>query len=296
MLRNRIYFDKDGAYYDHDGNPLTEYEREMPNMKYSAAAKKVQSNAASGDIKDVETEWKMQKFLTTKNIGQDEFNSMDDDWGSADNRSNLYKWGTIGAGLGIGTIGAFQYEQSTKPRMMFNVETGLYETVTPQQIQTFPGRYVDKEPQLKYGGTLPKKQLGGLAKYVEYLPGITRFTPGNALRATMYRGINPASYNIKEKAIGFPKEIFNTTFNNETRPFRVGMSLKYGTQDFLNTFLATKRITPQEYAKMPDSERMMLHNEDTRKILQDIGRRRLDAWAVGLKQPQEYNTLEQVRR
>ena len=293
-LRNRIYFDEDGQYFDHDGNPLTEYEREMPNMKYSAAAKKVQSNAASGDIKDVETEWKMQKFLTTKNISQDEFNSMEDDWGSADNRAKLYQYGTLLGGLGLGAYGSYQYEQSTKPRLMFNTETGQYDLVTPAQIKTFPGRYIDTRPEQQYGGTLPKKQLGGLTKYAEFLPGITSFTPGNALRAAVYRGVNPASYNIKEKATGFPKEIFNTTFNNETRPFRVGMSLKYGTPDFMNTFFATKRITPQEYAKMPDSERMMLHDADTREILQDIGRRRLDAWAVGLKQPQEYGTLEQV--
>jgi hypothetical protein len=293
-LRNRIYFDKDGQYFDHDGNPLTEYEREMPNMKYSAAAKKVQSNAASGDIKDVEPEWKMQKFLTTKNISQDEFNSMDDDWGSADNRAKLYQYGTLIGGLGLGAYGSYQYEQSTKPRLMFNTETGQYDMVTPAQIKTFPGRYVDTRPEQQYGGTLPKKQLGGLTKYAEFLPGITSFTPGNALRAAVYRGINPASYNLKEKAVAFPKEIYGSTFNNETRPFRVGMSLKYGTPEFMNSFLATKRITPQEYAKMPDSERMMLHDADTREILQDIGRRRLDAWAVGLKQPQEYNTLEQV--
>jgi hypothetical protein len=236
----------------------------------------------------------MQKFLTTKNISQDEFNSTEDDWGSADNRAKLYQYGTLLGGVGLGAYESYQHEQSTKPRLMFNTETSQYDLVTPAQIKTFPGRYVDTRPEQQYGGTLPKKQLGGLTKYAEFLPGITRFTPGNALRAAVYRGVNPASYNIKEKATGFPKEIFNTTFNNETRPFRVGMSLKYGTPEFLNTFLATKRITPQEYAKMPDSEKMMLHNEDTREILQDIGRRRLDAWAVGLKQPQEYNTLDQV--
>jgi len=174
-----------------------------------------------------------------------------------------------------------------------DVSPGFMELeLTPEEIEQYAkGGYVIEDISIP---SLTKAQGGGLVKYSELIPALRSLTPGNALRATLYRGINPASYDVMEKAKGFPKEIFNTTFNNETRPFRVGMSLKYGTPEFLNRFLATKRITPQEYAKMPDSERMMLHDEGTREMLQDIGRRRLDAWAVGLKQPQEYNTLDQV--
>jgi hypothetical protein len=296
QLRNRIYYDKDGQYFDHDGNSLMEYEREVPDMSMGSGLKKMQQNASKGNIEMLpEYNVSKRKFLTTQNISQDQFNAVEDDWDAAINRNRFYQLGTLGTGLGLGAYGAFQYEQSTKPRFVLNTESGQYELVTPAQIKAFPGRYiVDPRTKQKYGGALPKKQGGGLVKYSELIPALRSLTPGNALRATLYRGINPASYNVMEKAKGFPSELYGSAFNNETRPFRVGMSLKYGADEYLDTFLKTKRLTRQEFDKMPDTEKMMLFNEDTRNILQDIGRRRLDAWAVGLKQPQEYGTLEQI--
>jgi hypothetical protein len=131
-------------------------------------------------------------------------------------------------------------------------------------------------------------------KFTELISSLKSLSPGNTLRSTLYRGVNPGSYNIMDKVKSFPSEFYGSSFNNETRPFRVGLSLKYGADEYLDTFLKTKRLSRQEFDKMPDTEKMMLFNEDARNILEDIGRRRLDAWAVGLKQPQEYGTLEQV--
>jgi hypothetical protein len=178
-----------------------------------------------------------------------------------------------------------------------DVSPGFIEAeLSPEEIEEYKkGGYIIEDVSVP---SLTKAQGGGgvgpLIKFTELIPSLKSLSPGNALRSTLYRGVNPASYNIMEKVKSFPSELYGSSFNNETRPFRVGLSLKYGADEYLDTFLKTKRLSRQEFDKMPDTEKMMLFNESTRDILQDIGQRRLDAWAVGLNQPQEYGTLEQV--
>lgn len=135
-----------------------------------------------------------------------------------------------------------------------------------------------------------KYQGGGLIPAAKTL---AKFTPGNALRSTLYKGVNPASYNVKEKLTGFPAELFNTAVNNESRPFRVGLSLAYAPER-LEKYLSTKKVSPAEFAKMPDADKKSLFDALAVANMEDVGRRRLDAWAVGLGQPQEYSTLEQI--
>jgi hypothetical protein len=135
-----------------------------------------------------------------------------------------------------------------------------------------------------------KFQGGGLIPAAKTL---AKFTPGNALRSTLYKGVNPASYNVKEKLTGFPAELYNTAVNNQSRPFRVGLSLAYAPER-LENYLSTKKISPQEFAKMPDADKKSLFDTLAVANMEDVGRRRLDAWAVGLGQPQEYSTLEQI--
>jgi hypothetical protein len=132
------------------------------------------------------------------------------------------------------------------------------------------------------GGSLPKAANGLILK------------PGQLLRSSIYKGINPASYAIAEKVMGIPNELLQTATNNATRPYRVGLSLKYGHQPFLETHLKTQKVPLADFKKMSDREQMQLFSPSTLSQLEDVGKRRLDAWAVGLGLPQEYGTLEQI--
>jgi hypothetical protein len=133
--------------------------------------------------------------------------------------------------------------------------------------------------------------LGGVAKVA------SKLTPGNALRASLYKGVNPANYNILEKFTGIPSELYNNNLNNSTRPFRTGMSLKFGAPEHLSQLINNLDVSKAQWDKFSEADKMMaIKDLDPELItkLEDIGRRRLDAWAVGLHQPQEYNTLEQI--
>ena len=136
-----------------------------------------------------------------------------------------------------------------------------------------------------------KYNLGGIAKVA------SKLTPGNALRASLYKGVNPANYNIIEKFTGMPSELYNNTFSNDNRAFRTGMSLKFGAPEYLSKLLNNLDVSKAQWDKFSEADKMMAikyYDPEIMKKLEDIGRRRLDAWAVGLNQPQEYNTLEQI--
>jgi hypothetical protein len=136
-----------------------------------------------------------------------------------------------------------------------------------------------------------KYNLGGVAKVA------SKLTPGNALRASLYKGVNPANYNIIEKFTGMPSELYNNTFSNDNRAFRTGMSLKFGAPEYLSKLLNNLDVSKTQWDKFSEADKMMAIKDYDPEImmkLEDIGKRRLDAWAVGLKQPQEYNTLEQI--
>jgi hypothetical protein len=137
--------------------------------------------------------------------------------------------------------------------------------------------------QYAQGGFLPKASMGLIVPKA-----------GELVRMGIYKGINPAGYAILPKVKGLPSELYNSTFNNETRPFRTGMSLKFGHQPHLETFLKTKRIPLEEFKRMSDKDKMQIFDQSTLAKINDIGQRRLDSWAVGLGLPQEYGTLEQV--
>ena len=136
-----------------------------------------------------------------------------------------------------------------------------------------------------------KYNLGGIAKVA------SKLTPGNALRASLYKGVNPANYNIIEKFTGMPSELYNNTFSNDNRAFRTGMSLKFGAPEYLSKLLNNLDVSKTQWDKFSEADKMMAikdYDPEIMKKLEDIGKRRLDAWAVGLNQPQEYNTLEQI--
>jgi hypothetical protein len=136
-----------------------------------------------------------------------------------------------------------------------------------------------------------KYNLGGIAKVA------SKLTPGNALRASLYKGVNPANYHIIEKFTGMPSELYNNTFSNDNRAFRTGMSLKFGAPEYLSKLLNNLDVSKTQWDKFSEADKMMAIKDYDPEImmkLEDIGKRRLDAWAVGLNQPQEYNTLEQT--
>jgi hypothetical protein len=136
-----------------------------------------------------------------------------------------------------------------------------------------------------------KYNLGGVAKVA------SKITPGNALRASLYKGVNPANYNILEKFTGVPSELYNNTLNNSNRPFRTGMSLKFGVPEHLSQLLNHLDVSKTQWDKFSEADKIMAIKDYDPQLmmkLEDVGKRRLDAWAVGLKQPQEYNTLEQI--
>ena len=153
--------------------------------------------------------------------------------------------------------------------------------LTPEEIQQYAkGGYVIEDI------SVPELTKANLGKIVP--------KAGQLARTGIYKGLNPAGYGILDKVKGVPSELFNTAVNNSTRPFRVGMSLKYGHPEMLETFLKTKRVPLEDFKKMSDADKMQLFDSTTLHTLDDIGRRRLDAWAVGLGLPQEYSTLEQI--
>lgn len=136
-----------------------------------------------------------------------------------------------------------------------------------------------------------KYNLGGVAKVA------SKLTPGNALRASLYKGVNPANYHIIEKFTGMPSELYKNTFSNDNRAFRTGMSLKYGAPEYLSKLLNNLDVSKSQWDKFSEADKIMAikdYDPELMMKLEDIGKRRLDAWAVGLKQPQEYNTLEQI--
>jgi hypothetical protein len=143
----------------------------------------------------------------------------------------------------------------------------------------------------KKGGALPPSLL-------KTLKGVSKLTPGNALRSTLYSAVNPASYNILQKIKAAPLELYNNMMYNDTRPFRVGMSLKHGAPELRDNMLEHVRMDLNQWNKTSLADQMAAiknaYGSKHLNTLEDIGRRRLDAWAVGLKRPQEHNTLEQV--
>lgn len=87
---------------------------------------------------------------------------------------------------------------------------------------------------------------------------------GNMTRRAIYNAIDPVAYGMKQKILSSPKTFINNVFNPSTRPTRIGEQL-VGTSS----------------------------NYGTDQIAQ-MGMNRLDAWRLGLKMPQKYNTFEQI--
>jgi len=133
------------------------------------------------------------------------------------------------------------------------------------------------------GGFLPKANMGLIVPKV-----------GQLARTGIYKGVNPASYSILSKVKAVPTELFNTAVNNSTRPFRVGMSLKYGHQSQMDDLLKSTDLSLKEFKRMSDADKMQLFDQRSLNSIEDVGKRRLDAWAVGLGLPQEYSTLQQI--
>jgi hypothetical protein len=149
--------------------------------------------------------------------------------------------------------------------------------------------------EFQKGGDLPKAPGGGQVSKI--IKDLSNLTAGKALRTTIYKGVNPANYNVMEKFTGLPSELYRNTVNNSTRPFRTGLSLRFGSPDHLAPFLKDINMTHTQWNKLPEIDKMNVisaWDNGTLKQINDVGRRRLDAWAVALKQPQEYNTLEQI--
>lgn len=160
--------------------------------------------------------------------------------------------------------------------------------LTDDQIEEYrKGGYIVEDISVP---SLTRMQPGGLIETAAQL--LKQATPGNKVRSLIYSGIDPAGYGLRKKLLNFPKELSLTKAANETRPFRVGMSLQ--NPQNLSKFLLRNNMANSDWDALSDFEKMQLLGKKTTEQLTDKGKRRLDAWAVGLKQPQEYSTLEQV--
>jgi hypothetical protein len=204
-------------------------------------------------------------------------------------KSKLFD-GIEGVPRGFRTIRSFDPKVSTEMIDRINAELqgrGLMEKAFYNYI---PG---DERGEIRIPNykLTRKYNLGGIAKVA------SKLTPGNALRASLYKGVNPANYHIIEKFTGMPSELYKNTFSNDNRAFRTGMSLKYGAPEYLSKLLNNLDVSKSQWDKFSEADKIMAIKDYDPEImmkLEDIGKRRLDAWAVGLKQPQEYNTLEQI--
>jgi len=186
-------------------------------------------------------------------------------------------------------------KQETADEMVKRLNDMLLQKGMTEQARVFnvPGSSLKEIQVPNYRLTRQYANGGFLPKAANGLPvGLSEL--GKLGRAGLYKSINPAGYAILDKVKALPTELYKNTVSNETRPFRVGMSLKYGHQPHLETLLKIKRIPLEEFKKMSDKDRMQVFDQSTLSKLNDIGQRRLDAWAVGLGLPQEYGTLEQI--
>jgi hypothetical protein len=174
----------------------------------------------------------------------------------------------------------------------------VFKKAQTQMMDTFGKPFVLTQTnpiEFQKGGNLPKAPGGGQVSKI--IKDLSNLTAGKALRTTIYKGVNPANYNVMEKFTGLPSELYRNTVNNSTRPFRTGLSLRFGSPDHLAPFLKEIKMTHDQWNKLPEIDKMNVisaWDNHTLKQINDVGRRRLDAWAVALKQPQEYNTLEQI--
>ena len=156
--------------------------------------------------------------------------------------------------------------------------------------------FVEKEPN--QNSNLVKAQTGLQVAGKNIIKNIVNYNEGDLLRLLAYKGINPASYHIKEKITQMPGELYKNTINNSDRAFRTGMALRYGPRnELLDQLLTQLNTSKASWNKLSTKDKMGAVNAYDpllMKTLEDIGQRRLDAWAVGLGQQQEYNTLEQT--
>ena len=206
-------------------------------------------------------------------------------------KSKLFD-GIEGVPTGFRTSRSFNPKTSAEMIDRLNTELqgrGLMEKAHLLNFESIPGG--DGEIRIPNYKLTRKYNLGGIAKVA------SKLTPGNALRASLYKGVNPANYNIIEKFTGMPSELYNNTFSNDNRAFRTGMSLKFGAPEYLSKLLNNLDVSKTQWDKFSEADKIMAIKDYDPEImmkLEDIGKRRLDAWAVGLNQPQEYNTLEQI--
>jgi hypothetical protein len=115
------------------------------------------------------------------------------------------------------------------------------------------------------------------------------------LRRYLYSGFVPASYEVGSKIKNSPRVFMQSMTQNDTRPFRVGVELSLP-DHILEQELKRRApdVSVQQFKKLADVDKMSVLGTHITKYLEDIGRRRLDAWATGLLLPQEYDTLKQI--
>lgn len=161
-LRNRIYFDGEGNYFDQDGTPLVTYSKEIPGFDYRNGALQVQQNASSGNIQEIELPENVNtEFVASAGVPESEFHNAYNDFSEADYKSHLDKIYSVAAGAGLGAVGSFLHYQNNKPMLMIDVRTGKVVSVTKAEMEANPGRYISTK-NLKRGGAISKKKTGGV--------------------------------------------------------------------------------------------------------------------------------------
>ena len=113
QLRNRIYFDNEGNYFDHNGVKLIQQDKTV-KKNYSSALKQVLTSNNNQNQPEIEWE-KKEPFMATSDITKNDFDASWTDWGKAQGRESMIgfvPWG-IGAmsALGLGVYKNYQMEQ-----------------------------------------------------------------------------------------------------------------------------------------------------------------------------------------
>jgi hypothetical protein len=177
-LKNRIYFDNEGNYFNEKGEKLVETKQSV-NKNYSSAAKQTLENPESN------VEWtKEETFLTTPGEAQEQFPMTEKDWSNAQTRDAMNYLLPIGLGA-AGVIGA--------------------------AINQINSNNKDK----KYGGQLDSYAPGGwppkLTKFFKSLKPTERYykvpvVPEKVIRPTQSEIFNPQTKQYKMTFADLPEQ------------------------------------------------------------------------------------------
>jgi hypothetical protein len=135
----------------------------------------------------------------------------------------------------------------------------------------------------------------------------------NLGREALYKGVNPVGYGVKEKIKRAPKELLRNMFASDTeRAFRIGHHLRrndmFNVPGLSHNTAFEKGINwePPSLKSSIKLRKKILNTPQAQRSPEDLkfltemdhtlatGKQRLDAWSLGLKGTQPFNTLQKI--